>query len=587
MKKVILIFALLLCSAKVYVAQTLSAIWSEKMQFENKKDGFFMDFIGKNSKFIYTKYDNLHMRLGKNTKKVKIVAFDKNTMDPAGQVTMIDTKKDPNASKQFKGLEFYKAVVFENLIYVFWMKDTKLKDELYVQTFDSKLKPIQKLKKIYEVNSSKEDGKKASAFVMANPKAGETILIGGELATTKGSNLQVEYKILKSDLSFASAGQVELPVKIVRNSSSLSSNYEYGDDGNLHIKTYIYMDKEERKSLKKGEASHYTLYSIVNVETAKIQTYSMKLENKNLFEFDYVATKDAIKLFGFFCDLTKDPKGNDTHGIFYAILDPKTMQLKGDMNFTYFTKAQLDQLFAKDKDKGDRNDGKDKRKRKKKGDADESLSSSYTIEQVQSIDKENIVLFCSIMYNYSVTTCDSKGNCTTRYYCDKSNVTAFKINGNGALVWASNLDRQITYGGSNIYDLRVINKDNKFIVAYGSNYAMNADKKNMRTSKSRKYKQDKFEYAVFDYTSGKFEKAEYKVNALNTPKKDKKTITALAIDVMDNEFYVNSTVKRIKVLPVVLGCLGGLVCPPVAFIPFLSGNSYKGSGYLGHIEVVK
>ena len=191
------------------------------------------------------------------------------------------------------------------------------------------------------------------------------------------------------------------------------------------------------------------------------------------------------------------------------------------------------------------------------------------------------------MYNYSVTTCDGKGNCTTRYYCAKSNVTAFKIDGDGKIIWASNLDRKITYSGWNIYDLRVVNKENKFIVAYGSDYSIKSDKKNRSTRKSSKYKSDRFEYAVFDYSTGEFKKNEYKVNAINAKSEDKKTISAREITIMDNEFYASSKIVKMKTLPVVLGCLGALICPPVLMIPFMSGNAHRGSGNLAHIEVLK
>src|ERR1035437_4963334 len=485
MKKIILIFTLLICSISTFLkAQTLDVKWTDRMIYDNKLDGFFEDFVGNNSKFVYAKFNKLTLRMNKNADKVKLVAFDKNTMKKAGETTMMDSK-DPGSAKNYKDLKYYKTIVFENLIYVFWKKESKTKVELFVQTYDSKLKPVQKVKKIYELNSDSKDSKKAEVFVMANEKVNESIVIGGELAAGKGSNVTVEYKVLKSDLSFSSANQVALPVSVSGKSKSLTSSYEYGDDGNLHIKTYVTMDKEQRKTAKKGEAYRYPIYSVVKLETGNIQSYTIKFENKNVFDFDFEVTKGAIKIFGFFCDLTKDSKGVDTHGIFYAILDPKTFQLSGEMNFTYFTKHQLDQLFAKDNDKTDRKDKAFMQSKKKKKSEDESLSSDYVIEKVQSLDNNNIVLFCSLMYNYAVTTCDGKGNCHTNYYCAKSNVTAFKIDGAGKIIWASNLDRKITYSGWNIYDLRVVNKENKFIVAYGSDYSIKSDKKN-RSSRDRK-----------------------------------------------------------------------------------------------------
>lgn len=54
----------------------------------------------------------------------------------------------------------------------------------------------------------------------------------------------------------------------------------------------------------------------------------------------------SIKVFGFFCDLTKDPK-EMIHMEFFMELYNQSFQMTNS-NFTYFTKKELDQLFAKD-----------------------------------------------------------------------------------------------------------------------------------------------------------------------------------------------------------------------------------------------
>jgi hypothetical protein len=285
-----------------------------------------------------------------------------------------------------------------------------------------------------------------------------------------------------------------------------------------------------------------------------------------------------------YCDLLKDRQGNDLHGIFYAEID-NTTNVMSSVNFSSFDKATIDKLFAKDK-KDKKKGGILKSKRSKESD-ESSLNDDYVIEDIQSIDDNSVVLFTSIMYNYSRTSCDAKGNCVTNYYCRKSNVTAFKVDNTGALVWASNLDRQITYDGINIYDLKVINKDNKMYVVYGSAFQLDAQKKNGRNSKSKSQRLDRFEYAVFDFKTGAYKKDEYKVNAENCKKKDRKTISPFNITVIDNSMYVQSSKTKVKPLPILFGCLGAILCPPVVFIPFFSGNAKMGYGYIGNITPLR
>ena len=351
------------------------------------------------------------------------------------------------------------------------------------------------------------------------------------------------------------------------------------------------MSKKEAKEqdLKKGESKSYAVYSLVNINSGAIKSIPIKFNDKNIFDFDYFEDANSIKLFGFFCDLNKDKDGVDIHGIFYGIIDPKTYELQGDFKFTYFTKAQLDALFKKDMENRKDRAGIFASKKDKKSE-DESLSSNYIIEQVQSLDKDNIVLFCSIMRNYTVQVCTttSTGNggtrttCRDEPRCDKSNVTTIKINKDGKIDWATNVDRQITYHYFSAYDLKVINKDNKFFAIYGSSYD-NVDSDNGKTKKkSKKGKSkteaydnnsDRLEYAVFDYTTGKFEKKNYIVNIAGTEKKAKKKLYAANIEVMDNEFYSFSKRRKSENAPCGCMCLAIFYKTP----PF----------YLGKFNVIK
>ena len=582
MKKIsafILVIALSIGS--LVFAQKVELKWTEKMLYDNKLDGFFDAMIGSNSKYIYAKFSNLSLSSKKTNNNMSLLAFDKKTMKKVKEVEVISADENNNKNSKYKDLYYLKTIVFEDLIYVFFKKwDKSAKDgreALYVQTYNGNLKKLNRLKKIYET--------KGDLFVVANEKIDNRILLGSEPIVQKGQSIRFEYKILNSDFSFESADQIKLPLKqIAKKKRGLSSSYELGDDGNIYVETNINLSKEERKAAKKGEPLSYSLLTIVTPGTKQVKSYSVKFDNKVVYDFDYIVHEKGVKLFGFFCDLQKDPKGNDLHGIFSTLIDSKRMALES-VNFSYFTKNQLDILFAEDrKDRGDKRRIQSKRKKESE---EESIASNYVIEQVISLDKSNIVLLCSRMNNYSKRVCstNSKGQttCKTYYYCQKSNVTAFKVDKGGDILWASNLDREITYNRWWVYDIRAIHKGNKIYVTYGSAYAAKAKKKNRSSKKSKEHRTGMFEYAVFDYNTGQYKRDEYRINPINAKKKDRKTIAPTRIAVIDNEFFVHSS--RISYKPeAFLWCIPSLVCPLLLYIPFMNSKYKKGYGYMGSIK---
>jgi hypothetical protein len=571
-------------------AQTIDVKWSEQFTYDNKQDGFFDEFIGSNSNYIYGKFSNLALMPKKQDKKIKLVAFDKTTMKKVGDAEL----KGYGNSTDKQDYKYYKTITLDNLIYVFWTKTEKEVVELYVQSFDLKLKKVNNIKKIYELNKGSKGNGVDKLIILYNKDLNNKILIAKEFGTTKDNeSLRVEYKLLNPDFSFITAKQVTLPITVTKKrrglfagSTSFDDNlctYELGNDGNLYIQEMVRASAEEKKSLKKGEASVYPHLMQVQMESGTIQDYKVKFAQKNTFNFSSLVTKNGIKLYGFFSDLAKDEKGYDTHGTFFISLDSKSFKVN-ETKFSYFDKAFLDQLYAADKENQKKGKGIFKSDKAKASD-EESIDDNYVIEKVIE-DGSDILLFCSIMRNWSRTVCTSNGNggttCNTYYYCTKSNVTTFKLNNSGEILWAKNLDRSITYSRWNVYDLNVMKSNSSYYVVYGSSYQMNAQKKNRRSSKSGKQLTDRLEYAVFSGQTGDFKKAEYQINSVNAKKADKKFVSADNIEVFDNKMYTDCV--RTKIKPITyLSCL----CPPVFYFLFLSGNSRKGTGYIGSIAPLK
>jgi len=332
------------------------------------------------------------------------------------------------------------------------------------------------------------------------------------------------------------------------------------------------------------------IFSILNLETGDLSNFELRDHDKSINDYSYVITESKIKIFGLFGDLTKDQTGNSTHGIFYTEIESKSLDYDG-LKYTYFDKKMLSTLFAKDPEDKKKTIAISKKKRAKNAENDAAaMDVRFGIEDLFSIDDNNVVLFCSKMYNYSVTTCTSNPNggsqCTTRYYCQKSNVTSIRINSQGEIVWASNIDRIYTFSGTNIYDVQVIFKNNKFYTIYASIYKVDADKKSRKNQKKYKDQIDSFEYAVFDYENGESKKNTFTVNTKEVAAEDRKMVTPTSIIVIDDLFYVNymkTSIKWGKSIPLIAAsCL----CPYLMIIPFTNGNYRKGSGNLGVIAPI-
>lgn len=547
MKKLVVV----LCLALSYLhGQELTVKWSQKMEFDSKKL-FFNEYIGANSKYIYADFS----QSGLSRKKIKLVAFDKQTFKQVAECPIKGFPENEMNKKELKDLLLEKTIVFENLIYVFWIKENKEKDELFVQTFNSNLKPQNRLKKIYELKSTKGDKKRAELFIMGNKKVGEKLIIGGELSGAKGEKVKIEFKVLNADLTTTTAYQIELPLEITGRSDRLASDYRYGDDGNLYVKF------------------EHLLLSIDPLTGKKVE-FDSEYKDKKIFDFAYIETKNSVKIFGMFSDIKKDKYGNDIHGIYNVTLENGTFKVK-ENNFTYFTKDQLDKIFAKDKE--DRKDKNLFASKKKKDSEESSLGSNYSVEQLL-VDGDDMILFCSKMYNYTrshTTTTNGVTSTTYTYHCQKDNVTGFRLSPDGKITWASNIDRRITYNNWYVYDVNVVKKNEKYYVIYGSTFEEGKSKKGCFSAKSKRELRDNLEYATFDSKTGIATKNNYIINPKNTPKKERKSISPLSISVMENEFYMYDIFVRPRLITCIIPPL--YYCTP--FFPSLT----VGSGYLGSI----
>ncbi len=633
MKKLSLLLLLQLLLTFNFHAQDLDLKWSSRTTYSNAKDGFFESFVGSSDKFVYGIYKDFESRLlrrNRNKFEMHLVAFDKQNMQQS-YIVGLKSKKDKDRLRKMKEFTYVSTIVIENEVYVFWKKSTLTQTDIYAEEFDAYLNRLTKLKKVYSVKhptSKKRVAKRKRRkrnnvgnlagipIVIQAAKDGSTnLMIGAELYKGKDEPVEFDYAIIDTKFDEISKGHVTLPaIQVSKYMNSSVFSFDYGKDGNIYIKGYVRLSKEESKAAKKGEYTAYALLCVVDPATSEMEPYTMKYDGMNVFNFDLLTDENGVKLYGFFNDISKDPTGRNTHGIFYATLKDGELS---DPAFTYFDAETLNELFREDPsdNKEQTEAGKKKKQRKKKKKKqekamdDEALDESYVIETAKAVDNENIVLFCTKVYNYTTVTCTSSGTtggqtCVVNYYCRKSNVTAFKLDNRGEIVWASNIDREKTFSGWNVKDLRIIHDKEKFYVIYGSAYHTDAKKRSGKRAKKKKEVRDQFEYAVFDYETGEAKKTEYVVNDPKVEKKERKYISPRDIQVFDNQYFVNSITIKLKP-SYIIGSFALFAAPfaigttifPVLFVPTLlgawpsigflaiKGHIYKGAGHMGTIKL--
>lgn len=556
----LILISVLIIQTNTVFSQKLELKWSEKILSDNKKDGFFNKIINSDDKNIYVLQSDYNSNYGNKLRKLLIVAYDKFTLVKTGVIHLKGFKDNEEDRELYKKLKFGKVIVLNNAIFVFWssLSNREQKEELYCETFSSNLKRISKLIKVCTAVFPKENyfsNYSTNLMILSNNLIKNELVIGYDIAS-KEQNVVFNYLKINSSLDKIASGKVVLPTNYFGTSDKI--NLE--GDGNLTLKTTENIDYS-------GKKKSFDVLSSINVNTGEISSFSLKKEGVQIVDYKYVIKDEKLKVYGFYSDLSKDVKGNEIHGFFYVINNTNDLN-ENEIQLASFSKKELAQLFVNDL--GDKNDS--------------GTLIDYRIEKMFAVEDENVVLFCSKMYNYEVATgVNSNGNTTYARYCQKSNVTAFKLNSEGEIVWANNLDRVYVYSNHDIYDLNVICKNNLFYVTYGSEFVdfesvnVGSYKEVMKTLKN-KDQGGNFEYAIFNNENGRFEKQLIKINDNNS--KEIKKISAVRICEYNDEYIIHdekTTLKIGKSIPFFLTAV-------LAWVPIHYGSFHKETLSIGVLK---
>lgn len=568
-------FMLLFQSVK---AQYFEFNWTDELKYSNHKSGFFSGYINANSSYVYVLQSNFARHSNHEFDKVRLVAYNKFAMTEEASLPLKGFQENKAAKEQYASLRYFKTIIMDDRVIVFWTKlintDSTKTEELYAESYKTDLKKENGIKKVTElvqkVGFHQSDFALPSFVILSNLETGE-VMIGSELHQP-GKNVIFEYSALNASLSISSKSQLQLPVLCGEVQNGIVCSYDLQRDGNIYIRSTVMLSREEIRILKPTDAKSFLVLTVLDPESKDKAVIEMRGESKTITDFSYVVTDTSARVLGFFGDLSKDPSGIDKQGIFYADLVSDSLR-NTTLKYSYFEKTSLNKLFPK---------SKGGRKKTDVPSLEEQLQTRFDIENVFPMEDGSVILFFTRKYNYFEITSrsgmDGRNIYKTDYYCEKNNVSAIRFTKEGKVAWTSNIERTITYNGTDVSDVRVIYKFGKFYVMYGTEPA--------KPSKKRKQPldlRDVLEYATFDPVSGRAKKLELEVNPEKTPPKEKKFVDPNSIVVFDGRFYYSQMNRKQKPE----WYAANVLVFPSIYYTALTGNTKFAKGELGNIVLME
>lgn len=570
------------CCLQPLFAQHFEFQWSEKLHYANNREGFFTGVVGTNSQYMYTLNRNYAVSPLHQNKQLKLVSYDKLKLSEVAAVSLKGYPENSGTAKFFAELDYHQTVVLEDRVLIFWIKtletDSTLTEEIYVQSYKHGLEPAQPIRKLSEF-TQRTDGAvvpvpRASVVIASNQEA-EQVIVGFE--DKAAGKLVFKYLVLNSQLEASAESALILPAAEPGSPNGIAADYTYGRDGNLYIRKQVALSRDERDLEPLNKAKTYLRLTVLNPVSGGWTTVAMRGANKTITDFSCLITDNKTKVYGFFGDLEKDPTGIDKQGVFYTTIDSKTLA-DVQLNYAYFEKTTLNKLFPKSK--GGRKRDKDAQELAK----EEALLTRFDIEQLFEMEDGDVVLFFTRKYNYTEITSksgsDGRNVYKTDLYCEKNNISAIRVTPEGKILWTSNIERSITYPGTDIADLQAIYKLKKFYVIAGSENPEESASK--RVKKQMAYK-EQIDYASFDPVSGKAKKFTLPVNDDDVLPKNKRTVDPKTIRVYDGNFYFYKYSMRQKPIWYAINVLFF----PSIYYSVLSGNTKYASGEMGVLSLME
>ena len=560
-------------------AQYMEFEWSDEFRYTNKKTGFFREYVGSDMMNIYVLQRNINKSKPYKNVKIMLVSMNKNSLvlTEGERLPLKGFPENAGQEEVLKSLDYVKTILSEGKIFVFWRKlintDSTRKEEIYAQTFKSNFKPDLPLKKVFEFIQNVDE--QASIFdptmcLVLTEQETDRIVVGTERFADHAINFQ--YVTVDSRLAASTTNTVLLPQKPTSYPGETTSTYELTKDGLIHVRSEASYTKDELLYMDSKHAKTFPVLTVVNVESGATKSLEFRTDLRTITDFCQYSAGGKTRVVGFFGDLTEDTTGRDNQGLFYADIDPSSSE-KTDLNFVYFTRPIVSRIFPK------------KRMRKKKGviiPEDEVFQTRFDIQNITSMPDSSLVFFFTEQYNYEENTSRSDLNGENIYSskasCKNSNVSALRLSATGEIMWARSIDRKITYQGTDIKDVRVVNKYGKFFVLFG-----NEDTK-LSPPKGKRFQHltEELTYFTFNPSTGRAKEYTTPVNEPKTDRRDMRYLDPNSAIVIDNQIYFN----KIRVRQNPLWTVTNVICPPTIFYSVLTGNTKVGKADFAMMRIM-
>jgi hypothetical protein len=306
----------------------------------------------------------------------------------------------------------------------------------------------------------------------------------------------------------------------------------------------------------------------------------------SLTDVSFASNSKQSVIFGLFRDPDLFDGTSVNDGTFLVSFNERSKEVE-DFKLSYFSKAQLDNIYHRKELTGRSKKKVDKKAAKAGAQTDgkmETARGNLVIEYADLLDNGELFFVASLMENYTVTVCSSNSNgqqsCREIPYCYRQDVNGIKLDKNGEILSAENIRRDCIYPGWFVYDVNILKKNNNYYAFYGTGSIMTPDGKRDKKKEKEIKKKEKREkittmfYACFDNEKGKGSEMVYEIQQTSKKKKEKKKMNNLVVSVIDNELYSYNFVSALSPIKAPIAIASCFFILPMYYV-LLKPSSYQ------------